>query len=77
MGENSTKEVSNEYRIAAKHEAFGVEGERPYTGTEQGARRAAKEIASRAGHGWTPIVWFVHETGAIELMSSPTAGCAS
>lgn len=44
------------YIIAAKHEAFGVEGSREYIGTERGARMAANKIAKAAGHGWVAIV---------------------
>ena len=44
------------YTIAAKHEAFGIEGAREYIGTERGAKMAANKIAKAAGHGWTPIV---------------------
>ena len=44
------------YTIAARHEAFGVEGQREYIGTEQGAKIAAGKIARAAGHGWTPVV---------------------
>lgn len=44
------------YIIAAKHEAFGIEGSREYTGTERGARMAAKKIANAAGFGWSAVV---------------------
>ena len=44
------------YIIAAKHEAFGVEGSREYVGTERGAKMAATKIAKAAGHGWSPVV---------------------
>lgn len=44
------------YIIAAKNEAFGVEGERKYVGTERGARMAANKIAKAAGYNWTPVV---------------------
>ena len=44
------------YIIAAKHEAFGVEGSREYVGTERGAKMAATKIAKAAGYGWVPMV---------------------
>lgn len=44
------------WEIAARHEAFGVEGRRLYQGTELGARRAAAKIAREGGHGWAPVV---------------------
>lgn len=43
------------YIIAAKHEAYGVEGSREYIGTERCARMAANKIARAAGHGWTGV----------------------
>lgn len=44
------------YIIAAKNEAFGVEGSREYVGTERGARMAANKIAKSAGYNWVPVV---------------------
>lgn len=44
------------YTIGASHEAFGVECQRSYTGSETGAIRAAKKIATQGGHGWRPFV---------------------
>ena len=44
------------YTIAARHDAFGIEGARYYVGTERGARIAAGKIAKAAGFGWTPVV---------------------
>ena len=42
--------------VAASHNAFGVEGEKVYTGTERGAKMEAAKIAKAAGHGWKPVV---------------------
>ena len=47
---------STTYTIAARHNAFGIEGSREYVGTERGAKIAAGKIAKAAGHGWTPVV---------------------
>jgi hypothetical protein len=44
------------YIIAARHNAFGIEGSREYIGTERGARMAANKIAKAAGFGWSPVV---------------------
>lgn len=44
------------YRIAIKHEAFGIEGEREYIGTERGAILAANKLAKIGGYGWRGIV---------------------
>ena len=44
------------YIIAARHNAFGIEGSREYVGTERGAKIAAGKIAKAAGHGWSPVV---------------------
>lgn len=44
------------YLIAAKHPAYGIEGQREYIGSERGANMAAKKIAKKGGHGWTPLV---------------------
>ncbi len=44
------------YTIAARHNAFGIEGSREYIGTERGARMAANKIAKAAGFGWSPVV---------------------
>lgn len=48
--------TTNTYTIAAKHEAFGIEGSREYIGTERGAKIAAGKIAKAAGYGWKPFV---------------------
>ena len=44
------------YTIGIKHDAFGVEGERTYTGTERGAIMAANKLAKIGGFGWRGIV---------------------
>ena len=44
------------HQIAAKHQAYGVEGLTVYRGSILGAKRAANKIAKAGGHGWSPIV---------------------
>jgi hypothetical protein len=55
-GPNMVKQT-HKYYIAAKHDAYGIEGASVYIGTERGAKMAAKKIARAAGYGWFPIVW--------------------
>jgi hypothetical protein len=47
---------TGKYTIAAQHEAFGIEGSREYTGTDLGAKAAARKIAKAAGHSWHAVV---------------------
>ena len=55
--------VISTYSIAIKREAFGVEGERKYVGTERGAIMAANKLEKVGGHGWRGIVRLEDELG--------------
>lgn len=44
------------YYIAAENPAYGVEGQREYTGTQRGALVMAGKISKRAGHNWTAVI---------------------